>query len=39
MQFAEIADWSDAAEIESGVAGELLDTGWEVGRQGGKWRR
>ncbi len=39
MQFAEIVDWSNAAYIESSVAGELLDTGWKVGQQGDKRRR
>jgi hypothetical protein len=26
-QFGEVADWCNAAEIESGVAGALLDAG------------
>jgi len=34
-QLAEVADWSNAAEIESGVARAPLDAGWKVGEQGG----
>src|SRR6266853_6889462 len=33
LQLGEVADWRNAAEIESGVARALLDAGWKVGEQ------
>lgn len=33
LKFAEFADRSNAAEVESSVAGELLDAGWKSSRQ------
>jgi hypothetical protein len=33
FEFAKFADGGDAAEIKSGLAGEVLDAGWEVSGQ------
>ena len=34
FEFAEFADGGDAAEIESGLASEVLDAGW---KSSGQW--
>src|SRR5580698_1734760 len=39
VEFAEVADGSNSAEIESGIAGALFDAGWKVGWQVGSGRR
>src|SRR5712691_4661012 len=39
LQLGEVADWCNAAEIESGIARALLDADWKVGEQvsSGSW--
>jgi hypothetical protein len=39
LQLGEVADWRNAAEIESGVASALLDAGWKIGEQMGSCSR
>jgi hypothetical protein len=33
LEFPEVADGGDAAEVESGLAGEVLDAGWKISGQ------